>query len=257
VTIELLQFRYSPFSEKVRWALDFKRVPHTRRSLLPGPHAGTVKRLTGRSGTPVLVVDGEALDGSARILERLEERFPEPALYPADPAERKEALRLEQWFDDDIAPRGRRAVLAALLETPGYFARVFADGRWRLVQLGYALVVPLAANLVRKGNGISGPESIADGVAAFEHGLEFVAARAGTSGYLVGARFSVADVAAAAALATCVDPPASPMARPQPMSAPFRAFLDRFAKHPGADWVRAIYAKHRGAAADFDGEKAY
>jgi hypothetical protein len=36
--MELIQFRYSPYNEKVRWALDFKRVPHVRRSLLPGPH---------------------------------------------------------------------------------------------------------------------------------------------------------------------------------------------------------------------------
>jgi len=38
--IELLQFRHSlsPSNEKLRWALDIKRVPHRRRSLLPGPH---------------------------------------------------------------------------------------------------------------------------------------------------------------------------------------------------------------------------
>jgi glutathione S-transferase len=41
--IELLQFRHSPYNEKVRWALDLKRLPHRRRSLLPGPHMGVVK----------------------------------------------------------------------------------------------------------------------------------------------------------------------------------------------------------------------
>ena len=255
--IELLQFRYSPYNEKARWALDVKRVPHLRRSLLPGPHIAKVKRLTGRSHTPVLLHDGEALDGSARILAWLEERFPEPALYPADAGERKEALRLEEWFDDDIAPRGRRAVLAALLETPGYFGQVFGAGRWRVTQFGYALIVPLADKLVRKGNGIAGPETVQDGLDAFAKGLEFVAARSAATGYLVGAGFSVADLAAASALATCVDPPASPMARPQPMPAPFRAFLDRFAQHPGAQWVRDIYAKHRQASVDFDGPSRY
>ena len=39
--IELLQFRHSPYNEKVRWALDLKRVPHRRHSLLPGPHVAT------------------------------------------------------------------------------------------------------------------------------------------------------------------------------------------------------------------------
>jgi hypothetical protein len=45
--VELLQFRHSPYNEKVRWALDLKRVPHRRRSLLPGPHLRTVRRLAG------------------------------------------------------------------------------------------------------------------------------------------------------------------------------------------------------------------
>jgi len=253
VGLELLQFRYSPYNEKVRWALDVKRAPHRRRSLLPGPHLGEVKRLTGRSHTPVLIEDGRALRGSARILERLEQLFPMPALYPAQPEARAEALRIERRFDDDIAPRGRRAVLAALLETPAYFARVFGCGKSGLARIGYAMLVPLAAPLVRKGNGISGPDSIEDGLRALGEGLDFVADRGTRTGFLVGERLSVADIAAAAALATCVDPPDSPMARPQPLAAPFRAFVDRFAAHPGAAWVRQIYAAHRGATSDFEG----
>ena len=73
--IELLQFRHSPYNEKVRWALDLKQVPHRRRSLLPGPHVATVRRLTGRSTTPALRLDdGSVIDGSAHILEWLEWR---------------------------------------------------------------------------------------------------------------------------------------------------------------------------------------
>ena len=37
-SIELWQFRLSMYPEKVRWALDYKGVPHIRHSLLPGPH---------------------------------------------------------------------------------------------------------------------------------------------------------------------------------------------------------------------------
>lgn len=255
--LELLQFRYSPYNEKVRWALDLKRVPHCRRSLLPGPHLGEVKRLTGRSHTPVLIEDGRALSGSARILERLEQIFPEPALYPGRPEDRAEALRIERWFDEDIAPRGRRAVLATLLETPAYFARVFGCGKSGLARAGYAMLVPLAAPPVRKGNGITGPASIEDGVRALVEGPDFVAERGARTGLLVGERLSVADIAAAAALATCVDPPGSPMARPQPMAAPFPAFIARFATHPGAAWVRRIYAAHRQAASDFEGPSDY
>lgn len=135
--IELLQLRRSPYNEKVRWALDLKRVPHRRRSLLPGPHVATLKRLTGRTTTPVIVDgDGRAIDGSARILEWIEQRWPQPALFPVDAADLAEARRIERRFDDDLTPRIRRTALDALLRHPAAFAAALpqaADGGRRQV----------------------------------------------------------------------------------------------------------------------------
>ncbi len=251
--LELLQFRHSPYNEKARWALDLKRVPHRRRSLLPGPHLGAVKRLTGRTATPVLVHDGEAIDGSARILEWLDARYPSPALLPADPAQCEEALRIQHWFDDDLTPRMRRTVLDTLLAQPGMFARVFGDGASAFKRGAYACIVPLAAPLVRKGNGITGPDSVADGHRAATQALDFVAQRSSATGYLSGNTFSIADLTAAAALAMLVRPANSPMSSPQPVASVFQALIDRYRAHPGAQWVRRIYATHRTAQADFDG----
>jgi glutathione S-transferase len=252
--IELLQFRHSPYNEKARWALDLKRVPHRRRSLLPGPHMSTVRKLTGRTHTPVLVPDdGPALDGSARILQWLEARWPQPALFPSDAADRAEALRIQQWFDDDLTPRIRRSVLDALLQQPTAFANVFGDGRPALQRLTYACAVPLAAPLIRKGNGIDGPASVADGHRAAEQALDFVAQRALADGYLVGQTFSLADLTAGSTLAVLAQPPASPMAGPQPYGAAFVTLLQRFAAHPAIAWTRQLYARHRGAHRDFDG----
>jgi glutathione S-transferase len=251
--IELLQFRHSPYNEKARWALDLKQLPHRRRSLLPGPHMAVVKRLTGRTATPVLVHDGVALDGSARILDWLDANAGPPLLLPADPAQRAEALRIQRWFDDDLTPRIRRTVLDALLRNPGFFARVFGDGRPRPQQLAYACVVPLAAPLVRKGNGITGPAAVADGHAAAIEALDFVAGRGAATGYLVGHRFGIADLAAASTLAVLVRPEDSPMSCPQPVAHTFQELIDRYAGHPGAQWVRRIYARHRGSRSDFDG----
>lgn len=252
--IELLQFRHSPYNEKVRWALDLKRVPHRRRSLLPGPHFAVVRRLTGRSHTPVMHTDdGRWLDGSARILEWLEESWPQPALFPADAAERAEALRIQQWFDEDLTPRIRRAVLDALLRQPTAFADVFGDGRPLLPRRAYAAAVPLAAPLIRHGNGIGGPDSVADGLRAAEQALGFVAERAGADGYLAGTAFSLADLTAGSTLAVLAQPPDSPMAGPLPRGQDFAALLQRFESHPGIAWTRRLYARHRGVRRDFDG----
>ena len=254
--LELLQFRHSPYNEKVRWALDIKRIPHRRRSLLPGPHMPTVKRLTGRTFTPVLLHEGGALDESARIIEWLDARHAAVALLPADAALREEAVRIQRWFDDEITPRIRRPVLDALLHQPGYFARIFADGAPPLKRWAYACSVPLAAPLVRKGNGINASAAIEDGHRAAMEALDFVAARSAATGYLCGSGFSVADLTAASTLAMLAKPTGSPMACPQPVASGFRALMERYAQHPGVAWVNRIYAKHRSASRDFDGPSA-
>lgn len=254
--LELLQFRHSPYNEKVRWVLDVKHVPHRRRSLLPGPHLLTVRRQTGRTTTPVLLHEGGALDGSARIVAWLEARHPLPAVFPPDEPSRIEALRIERWFDEDITPRIRRVVLDTLLRTPSYFARVFGDGAsvWR--QRTYALTVPLAAPIVRRGNGIAGPDTVADGLAAMGEALDVVADRAAATGYLLGDDLTIADIAAASSLAMLVRPPQSPMASVEPVSPAFAMVVRQFADHAGAAWVRSIYRRHRLARADFDGPSA-
>jgi glutathione S-transferase len=251
--IELLQFRHSPYNEKVRWALDLKGVPHERLSLLPGPHMMKVKALTGRTGTPVLVTSEGPIDGSSAIVQWLEVRWPQPALLPADKAERDEALAIERRFDDDLTPRMRRVVLETLLASPSYFAAIFGDGRPRWQQIAYACTVPLAAPLVRRGNGIAGAASLEDGHRAAAEALTFVAERSAASGFLIGRALSIADISAAAALAPIVRPPSSPMRAPQPVHAATAALVERYAAHPGSAWVRKIYAAHRGVAADFDG----
>jgi glutathione S-transferase len=245
--IELLQFRFSPYNEKVRWTLDLKGVPHRRISLLPGPHAGQVMKLTGQTATPVLHVDGDYVAGSARILELLEDRFPAPRLIPRDPAERAEALAVERRFDEDWTPRMRRALLARMIRYPGYVTATFAGHAPTPMRLVYRLVFPLVRGKVRRGNGIAGPDSIVDGERAIEEALDFVVAQANGTGYLVDDAFTVADLTAASALATICNPDHPDMKRPEPAPPRLRELNDRYAEHPGMEWVREIYARHRPA----------
>src|SRR6058998_3398041 len=110
----LWQFRFSHFNEKARWALDWKGIAHVRRSLLPGFHVPRVLWMTGQKSVPVLVLDGETIHDSTRIIERLERLRPEPALYPADEVDRRRALALEDFFDEELGPHVRRALFPAL-----------------------------------------------------------------------------------------------------------------------------------------------
>ena len=107
--ITLYQFPASHFNEKARWGLDLKGAPHERVSLVPGPHAPRVKRLTGRTETPVLVDGEEVVAGSAAILARLEQRFPDPPLEPTLPAARERAFEIAREFDAEVGPAVRLA----------------------------------------------------------------------------------------------------------------------------------------------------
>jgi len=72
----------SHYSEKVRWALDYKGIAH-RRSVLGGDYLIRVWRATGQGKLPVLWLDGRGIADSARIIAALEEHYPEPAALPA------------------------------------------------------------------------------------------------------------------------------------------------------------------------------
>ena len=241
---ELVMFMRSHFNEKARWALDLKSVPHRRTPFLPGPHGGPIKKLTGQTSVPVLVVDGEPIHGSARILDALERSHPEPPLYPADPAERERALEIQKFFDDEIGPKVRRALFSIMLDTPSYLAAVFAGHKSAVVRTLYGGIFPLVKNKMKSDMQIVEPH-IGEAFEGTRQGLDFVEKHAGPSGYLVGDRFSVADLTAAALLAPAVDVRHVDMLKPDPKPPGVEAWMARWADHPGAAWVKQTYERHR------------
>ena len=58
-----------------------------------------VEAVSGQPLVPVLVAGAEVVYDSPRILEWLEERFPEPSLLPPDPARRAEVRIFADWFN--------------------------------------------------------------------------------------------------------------------------------------------------------------
>ena len=85
-----------------------------------------VEAVSGQSLVPLLVDGPEIVADSPVILRWLEERFPEPPLYPPEPARRAEAEVFVDWFnsvwkgppnliaDEEEKPEPDRAVIAEL-----------------------------------------------------------------------------------------------------------------------------------------------
>lgn len=107
-----MKLYYSPlsmFSAKVRIALYEKSIAHDTQPLTWTPSTGWVKpeelpRLNPKSQIPVLIDGDTVIYDSTIILEYLDERFPRPALFPADLAQRARCRMLEDLGDTLIAP---------------------------------------------------------------------------------------------------------------------------------------------------------
>ena len=92
-----------PYCARVRIVLAEKSVPYETVvvDLADRPAWLYEKNPVGK--VPVLEEDGLCIPESPVIMELLEERFPEPPLYPADPAQRALA-RLAVWrFEDEFS----------------------------------------------------------------------------------------------------------------------------------------------------------
>ena len=99
---ELYDFTFSHYSEKARWALDFKGVPYTPRHLLPGFHMRTTRKLAPRSSVPILRADRAVIQGSTEIINFLDQTFPDRPLTPPDPQDASSELEWEKYLDVEI-----------------------------------------------------------------------------------------------------------------------------------------------------------
>lgn len=240
----LWQLQISHFNEKVRWALDLKRVPHRRRSLLVGWHAIAARRLTGDDTTPVLTLDGRSISDSTAIIAVIEDRWPTPPLYPADPGLRARALALEDFFDEELGPHIRRAVYHELLDHPELVIPLFTHGQPPALRALVRGASPILRRAIRRALVIT-PETALDSRARTVAAMDRLEAELGPSGYLAGDAFSVADLTAAALFYPVVRPANFPYPSVQEPPPEGREWLDSLARRAGGRWVADIYARHR------------
>jgi glutathione S-transferase len=67
-----------------------------------------VVEVSGQGLVPVIVDDGQVVADSTRILRHLDERYPDPPLFPADRARRAEVDLFLEWFNEvwKVGPNG-------------------------------------------------------------------------------------------------------------------------------------------------------
>ena len=246
----LFQLDISHYSEKVRWALDHKRVPHVRRSPLPGSHIPIAFALTrGKSVyLPLLQMDGRTIADSTAILAALEESHPDPPLYPADPEQRHRALALEDFFDEELGPHARLLPFHELTAEPAMFAAVAAEAVPGPLGNAEALVGLYARTYTGLRFGVRDEAAAAVArekiVAALDR-LEAELEANGGGEFLVGDSFSVADLTAASLFYPVVGPEEGPLPANSPTPPRFAAFRAEIDQRPGYVWVEETFRRHR------------
>lgn len=238
----------SPYSEKVRWALEWKRVPHRRRVMPPGLQPlGALLLTRGDVITvPVLVTDGGTIADSTDIVAWAEQRFPSRSLYPVDDGERARALELEDWFDENVGPAARQWGFNALLTEPEAMeAFAVKQTEWLRFDVPMWAFAPYARLFLRLRYSVEDEAGVAESRLGLIAGLDRLEAELDGRPYLVGDRFSVADLTAAALLYPLVLPPEGPW---QPVrTAEFEEFQSTVRSRPGFRWVEETFARHRRA----------
>jgi glutathione S-transferase len=242
----------SHYNEKARWTLDYKRVPHRRRAIPGGFHMVAALALTRGAGYtfPILVLDGEAISDSTAIIGALERRYPEPPLYPEDPSERRRALDLEDWFDEELGPPIRLVGWHEMTQDPERLSALMAQflpPPAQGTQLARDMSARFASAFTALRYGVRSAEAAERARVKVIAALDRLEAELDGNEYLVGGGFTVADLTAAALFYPLVLPPEGPDLGDPPEG--FQRFREQFMDRPGYDWVAEMDRRHRVPAA--------
>jgi glutathione S-transferase len=238
--IELYQFPFSHYCEKVRWALDYKGVAYRTVDLLPGFHFRHLAKLAPKTSVPVLRDDAIVVQDSSAIIDYLDRRYANPALTPSDPKGAREALEWEEYLDEQIGVNIRLWFYHHALPVRRFGVSFLLQGAaWHKKPL-FILVYPKVRRAMLRSlniNSSTAKQAEEHLRAALERLNEALVGRC----FLVEDRFSRADLTACALLRRSCMPDETSKEIPPAV----RKLRDELKSRRLCQWVRSVYASYR------------
>ncbi len=243
----LWQLEVSHYSEKARWALDYKDVEHRRRTPAPGAHMPIAALLTrGEFNTlPILRIGGRTIGDSSSVIAAIEQRYPEPPLYPADPDQRRRALELEDYFDEELGPHTRLLAFHEIGRDRDVFEKLMAESAPGPLAKAPGMAAAYGRLFTGLRFGVHDDEAAQvarEGIVAALGRLE---RELGDGEYLVGDSFSVADLTAASLFFPIVLPAEGPVPASVPPARGIAEFREPLQDRRGYRYVEEMFRRHR------------
>jgi len=224
--------------------VDYVEQPHLQLI-----HVLAARRAGGGRTVPVLVTaTGEVLRESAEIVRWADDRLaPEHRLYP-DGELGREAAELEAELDAGLGPDGRLWMYHETLPVVHELERWALAGVPRWERRAFRVAGPAVERAIRRYLGVDAPAAEA-ALRRVERVFDDIAGRlSGGRRFLLGERFTAADLAFAALAAPLLLPAryGSPLPPPEAMPAALAGEVRRLRAHPAGAFAERLYREQRG-----------
>ena len=203
----LITFPVSHYCEKARWALTRLNVPYIEERHAPLFHRLATGRVGGKS-VPVLIAGAQAFTDSTDILKFLDTLAPEDGkLYPSDPGNLKQVEELEALFNTQLGTATRVWAYSYTLRNPKLALYRFTYEVPFHERVSFPIVFPLVSSMIRRQLNVT-DEAAVNAHTQITRIFEAVGNKlADGRTYLVGERFSAADLTFAALSTAAIRPP--------------------------------------------------
>jgi glutathione S-transferase len=203
----LITFPVSHYCEKARWALTRLNISYVEERHAPLFHRLATGRVGGKS-VPVLIAGAQAFTDSTDILKYLDMIAPEDAkLYPSASGNLKQVEELEALFNTQLGTATRVWAYSYTLHNPKLALFRFTYGVPFHERVLFPIVFPLVSSMIRRQLDVT-TEAATNAHAQITRIFEAVGNLLNDGRtYLVGERFSAADLTFAALSTAAVRPP--------------------------------------------------
>jgi len=244
----LITIPLSHYCEKARWGLDWTGLPYQEEPHAPLFHRLATRRNDGRT-VPILVCGAHRFIDSTDILVHADVTMGGNLLYPQDVALRREVDALEERFDTELGPHARRWVYAQLMSRPALLRSVWSHAASRFEASLLPLVTPLVRHLVRAAYKIT-PEKAQQSLERVRAVFQEVDERLRDGRrFLVGDRFTAADLTFAALAAPVLLPAECRAAHPALEAVPsaMREEIVRLRDAAAGRFALRVYSQQRAS----------